>query len=147
MTLCFQPCVWSFCLCACSQLRLQVDTMARAGLLLFLLAVTCEDYSVESFWLAPGDLQGASSSGVWQNVKPSSCSILAPDSFARRHVTHDGCARRAGAAERCSSGCLGAAMAAVAESSEYLENKEALKKVGIFPPMIRKMLLKNMRNG
>lgn len=123
--------------------------MARAGLLLSLLAVTCEDFSVESFVLPPGDLQGAPSGGVWQNVKPSS-SILARDPFARSRVTHDGCgtSRRAGAAETRSGGCLGAATTAVTESSEYLENKEALKKVGVFPPMTcEKCTAKKMRNG
>lgn len=114
--------------------------MARAGLLLFLLAAACEDCSVESFSLAPGDLQGAPSRGVWHNAKPSS-SIFARNSFAQSPVTHDdGCAGGAGAVERRSSGCLSAAAstAAATESSEYLENKEALKKVGLVPPMIRK---------
>lgn len=119
------------------QLRFQADTMARAGLLLFFLAVTCEDCTVESFSLPPGGFQGAPSHGVWQNAKPSS--ISARNSFARSHVTHDGCAGRTGAAERRSSGCLSAATAAVTESSEYLENKEELKKVGFFPRMMRKM--------
>lgn len=109
--------------------------MARATLLLFLVAVTCEDGSVESFSLAPGDLQGAPFHRVWLNAKRSS--ILARNSFARSHVTHDGCTGRAGAAERYSSGHLSAATTAVTESSEYLENKEALKKVGFFLPMIQ----------
>lgn len=119
------------------QLRLQADTMARAGLLLFLLAVTCEYCTVESFSLAPGGFQGVPSREVWQNAKPSS--TLARNSFARSHVTHDGCAGRTGAAERGSSGCLSTATAAVTESSEYLENKEELKKVGFFPRMMRIM--------
>lgn len=94
--------------------------MARASALLVLLAVTCEECSVDSFSFAPG---------VLQNTKPSP--ILGRNSFARSRVTH------ARAAERCSSGYLSAATTAVTESSEYLENKEALKKVGPFPPMTR----------
>ena len=95
--------------------------MARANLVLVLLAITCEDRSVDSFSFAPGGLQ---------NAKPSSI-------LGRPDAIHARGAECRGAAERYSSGYLNAATTAVTESSEYLENKEALKKVGSLPPMMR----------
>lgn len=93
--------------------------MAHQRALLLLLAISCGNYNVQSFSFVPG----ASPSRGWSGA---SC-IFARNAPVFARNVGDG-------AGRDSAGhvaCLSATRAAVsAESGEYLESKEALKKVG-----------------